>query len=324
MLCSKLLRGHEAKHGWLYRFTDRGFQALLTAYAWSLRGVSAASPADAGCLLRRDRSHRSIFYTLVPKGFIPNGDNDQMQINVQMQQGTSFYKAVELQAKVADVVRQDPEVETFMTNAGNGNNARFFTMLKVPRTSTAQQIAERLRPKFARIPGVNVVTQIQPPIRIGGGGNNSRSNNDLTLQGPDTEELYESARAFQDVLAEVPEVQDVNSDLEFRSPQIKVTIDRERAALYGLSPSDISNALLRSLRPAQRLHDLLRQDAIPRRHGSAEEVSGLFGLSLEDLLQDQQWSCSCRWTPWPRSPKPWVRRASPTPDSCLLSPSPLT
>jgi HAE1 family hydrophobic/amphiphilic exporter-1 len=237
-----LLRGHEVKHGWLYRFTDRGFQALLNAYAWSLRGV-----------LRHRMAMLVIFfgvigatgylYTLVPKGFVPAGDNDQMQINVQMQQGTSFYKAVELQAKVAEVVRQEPEVETFMTNAGNGNNSRFFTMLKVPRTSTAQQIAERMRPKFARIPGVNVVTQIQPPIRIGGGNFNSRSNNDLTLQGPDTEELYASAREFEDVLKDVPEVQDVNSDLEFRSPQIRVDIDRERAALYGLSPSDISNAL---------------------------------------------------------------------------------
>ncbi len=242
MLCSKLLRGHETKHGWLYRFTDRGFQALLKAYAWSLNGVLQYRPAMLVAFFAVIGA-TAYLYTLVPKGFIPNGDNDQMQINVQMQQGTSFYKAVELQAKVAEVVRQDPEVETFMTNAGNGNNARFFTMLKVPRKSTAQQIAERLRPKFARIPGVNVVTQIQPPIRIGGGGFNSRSNNDLTLQGPDTEELYESARAFQDVLADVPEVQDVNSDLEFRSPQIKVTIDRERAALYGLSPSDISNAL---------------------------------------------------------------------------------
>ncbi len=242
MLCSMLLRPHTEKHGWLYRFTDRGFQALLRAYAWSLRGVLnhrfAMLVVFFGVI-----GATGYLYTLVPKGFIPNGDNDQMQINVQMAQGTSFYKAVELQQKVADVVRQDPDVETFMTNAGNGNNGRFFTMLKTPRDFTAQQIAERLRPKFARIPGVNVVTQIQPPIRIGGGGFNSRSNNDITLQGPDTEELYASARQFEDILKDVPEVQDVNSDLEFRSPQIHVDIDRERAALYGLSPSDISNAL---------------------------------------------------------------------------------
>ena len=161
MLCSMLLRPHTEKHGWLYRFTDRGFQALLRAYAWSLRGVLnhrfAMLVVFFGVI-----GATGYLYTLVPKGFIPNGDNDQMQINVQMAQGTSFYKAVELQQKVADVVRQDPDVETFMTNAGNGNNARFFTMLKTPRKVTAQQIAERLRPKFGRIAGVNVVTQIQP------------------------------------------------------------------------------------------------------------------------------------------------------------------
>ncbi len=242
MLASKLLRGREAEQNWFYRFTDRGFQALLRAYDWSLRGV-----------LRHRMAMMFVFfgvmgataylYTLVPKGFIPNGDNDQMQINLQAAQGTSFFKMTEYAQKVADIVKQDPDVETFMTNAGNSNNARFFTMLKVPRKSTAQEIANRLRPKFARLAGVNVNINIQPPIRIGGGGFNSRSNYDLTLQGPDTEELYASARKLQEALDDEPEIMDVNSDLEFRSPQIHIDIDRERAALYGLNPSDISNAL---------------------------------------------------------------------------------
>ncbi|MEP6961561.1 MAG: efflux RND transporter permease subunit, partial [Acidobacteriota bacterium] len=250
MLCSMLLRDRTAKHSWMYRFTDRGFQALLRAYGWSLRGVLRHRPAMLVAFFAVIGA-TAYLYTLVPKGFIPNGDNDQMQINVQMAQGTSFYKSVEYQQKIAEIVKQDPDIETFMTNAGNGNNNRFFTMLrsrdskdgKPGRIATAQQIAERLRPKFARIPGVNIVTQIQPPIRIGGGGFNSRSNNDMTLQGPDTEQLYASARDFEELLKTVPEVQDVNSDLEFRSPQVHVDIDRERAALYGLNPSDISNAL---------------------------------------------------------------------------------
>ncbi len=55
---------------------------------------------------------------------------------------------------------------------------------------------------------------------------------------------------MQSELEQFHEIQDVNSDLEFRSPQIRVKIDRERAALYGLSPSDISNALYGAYGPS--------------------------------------------------------------------------
>jgi HAE1 family hydrophobic/amphiphilic exporter-1 len=195
-------------------------------------------------------------YQKVNKGFIPDADNDQMQLNIQAAQGTSFYKMVEYQKRIADIVRKDPDVDAFMTNAGgnagSGNNARFFVMLRAhpERKLTAQQVAERLRPKISSIPGFNVFPNVQPPIRIGGGGYNSRSNYDFTLQGPDTDDLYEKAALLEKEVRKVPEVQDVNTDLEYRSPRINVEIDRERAALYGLSPSDIQTALYGAYGPS--------------------------------------------------------------------------
>ncbi|MCU1335203.1 MAG: acriflavin resistance protein [Bryobacterales bacterium] len=250
MLCSRLLRDRNQKHGAIYRSTDRVFQGLLRFYDWTLRGVLRHRTV-MGVLFFAVLGATWYLYQKVPKGFIPDGDNDQMQVNVQAAQGTSFYKMVEYQAKIAEIVKQDPDVETFMTNAGgnggNANNARFFVMLK-PRWQrkgqvTAQQIGERLRPKVINLPGFNVYINIQPPLRIGGGGFNSRSNYDFTLQGPDTDELYEQAGILEKEIRKVPEVQDVNTDLEYKSPRINVEIDRERAALYGLNPSDIQNAL---------------------------------------------------------------------------------
>ena len=251
MLCSRLLRDRTQKHGALYRASDRMFQGLLHFYEWSLGGVLRHRTA-MGVMFFAVLGATWILYQKVPKGFIPDGDNDQMQVNVQAAQGTSFYKMVEYQAKIAEIVRQDPDIDTFMTNAGGGgygggNNARFFVMLK-PRWQrkgqvTAQQIGERLRPKVTNIPGFNVFINIQPPLRIGGGGYNSRSNYDFTLQGPDTDDLYEQAGVLEKEIRKVPEVQDVNTDLEYKSPRINVQIDRERAALYGLNPSDIQNAL---------------------------------------------------------------------------------
>jgi HAE1 family hydrophobic/amphiphilic exporter-1 len=247
MLASLLLRPHE-KHGWLYRASDKVFQAIINAYGWTLRWVLRFRPVTVMAFFAVIGA-TYYFYQKVPKGFVPSGDNDQIQLYVQAAQGTSFYKMVEYQQKVAEIVRRDPEVDAFMTQANNQNNGRFFMMLRPDRKSTAQQIAERMRPQFARIPGINVNINIQPPIRIGGGGFQSRSNYELTLQGPDTDELFESARNLQDELEQLPEIQDVNSDLEFRSPQIRVTLDRERAALYGLNPADINNALYAAYGP---------------------------------------------------------------------------
>ncbi|MEP7353863.1 MAG: efflux RND transporter permease subunit, partial [Acidobacteriota bacterium] len=249
MLASLLLKGHEAETGWFYRVTEGGYQAIYRFYAWSLRGVLNYRWVMGGMFFAV-LGGTYYLYTLVPKGFLPNGDANQMQINVQAAQGTSFFKMVEYQRKIADVVKQDPDIEAFMTNAGNSSNARFFTMFRQDRTATAQQIAERLRPKLTNSAGFNVFLNIQPPIRIGGGGYNSRSNYDFTLQGQNTEELYAGAHDLEEALHKVPDVQDVNSDLEFKSPQISIEIDRERAAVYGLNPSDIQNALYGAYGPS--------------------------------------------------------------------------
>ena len=66
-------------------------------------------------------------YQKVPKGFIPDADNDQMQLNIQAAQGTSFYKMVEYQKRIADIVRKDPDVDAFMTNAGERATAPGFS-----------------------------------------------------------------------------------------------------------------------------------------------------------------------------------------------------
>ena len=251
MLCSRLLREGTQKHGLIYGATDRIYNGLLRFYGWTLRGVLRYRPVMA-VLFFAVLGATWFLYQKVPKGFIPDADNDQMQLNIQAAQGTSFYKMVEYQKGIADIVRKDPDVEAFMTNAGNGNSARFFVMLRAhpARKSTAQQVAERLRPKISSIPGFNVFPNVQPPIRIGGGGFNSRSNYDFTLQGPDTEDLYIQAALLEKEVRKVPEVQDVNTDLEYRSPRINVQIDRERAALYGLNPSDIQNALYGAYGPS--------------------------------------------------------------------------
>jgi HAE1 family hydrophobic/amphiphilic exporter-1 len=259
MLCSRLLKDRDQVHGRFYRSTDWIFQGMLRFYGWSLQGVLKHRTV-VGVLFFAVLGGTWYLYTKVPKGFIPDGDNDFMQLNIEAAQGTSFYKMVEYQRRVADLVRNDPNIETFMTQVGGGNNnynnggsrGQFQILLRPrpPRRLTAPQLKEKLAPLVSNIPGFRVFVNVPPPIRIGGWGNNNRSNYEFTLQGGDTEELYEQGALLEREILKVPEVQDVNTDLALRSPRVNVDIDRERAALYGLNANDIQQALYSAYGPS--------------------------------------------------------------------------
>ena len=111
---------------------------------------------------------------------------------------------------------------------------------------TADMIIEELRPKLNRIPGVRVSLTNPPAIRIGGGPGGGRGGGgayQIALQDPDTEELYRVAPQFEANLREIPGLQDVNSDLQLRTPQLSVDLDREQIAALGLTVDQVQSAL---------------------------------------------------------------------------------
>jgi HAE1 family hydrophobic/amphiphilic exporter-1 len=102
-------------------------------------------------------------------------------------------------------------------------------------------VMQRLRTKLAEIPGINVYLQNPPVIRIG--GQLTKSLYQYTLQGPDIEELYRWAPRVEAALQQLPELQDVTSDLQIASPQVMITIDRDKATVLGVTADQIENAL---------------------------------------------------------------------------------
>ena len=89
--------------------------------------------------------------------------------------------------------------------------------------------------------GVTAILQNPPTIRIG--GQLTKSLYQLTLQGPDTSEMYRAVPALMDKIAQVPGVQDVTTDLQLRNPQVHIEIDRDKAAVLGVTPAQIQLAL---------------------------------------------------------------------------------
>ncbi len=249
MLCSRFLKvkKHE-EEGWLARLIDWPFQTMLRFYRWSLYGVLRARPVMAVALIAV-LGATYYLYQRVPKGFIPDSDSDFAQVNIEAAQGTSYYKMAQYQRTVADVIRNDPNVEVFMGNAGNSNNSNMFVQLKPRRNRelSVAQLLEKWRPKVSFFPGVKVFMNVPPALRIG--GRQSNSNYQITVQAPDTNELYKQAAILDKEMQKVSQVQDVSSDLQMRSPRMSVIIDRERAALYQLDAGQIENALYSAYGP---------------------------------------------------------------------------
>ncbi|MEO5618258.1 MAG: efflux RND transporter permease subunit, partial [Candidatus Eisenbacteria bacterium] len=188
-------------------------------------------------------------FMVVPKGFIPSEDTGRIIASTETIEGTSFDAMVTHQREVAAVVAQDPNVDYFMSSVGAGgptssaNAGRLIIRLK-PRSErklSADEVIRELQPKLARVTGIRVFLNNPPVINVG--GRQSKSQYQFTLQGPDIPALYEGANALLDRLQELPELQDVTSDLQIKNPQVVVDIDRDRASSLGVTAEDIEQTL---------------------------------------------------------------------------------
>jgi hydrophobic/amphiphilic exporter-1 (mainly G- bacteria), HAE1 family len=254
MLCSRFLREMKPTgHGLLYRALEWVFQGMLKTYSTSLRWVLGHRPVMLGMFLAV-LGTTAYLYVAVPKGFIPDTDNDNFSVQTESAQGTSFYQMVKYQQTVSQIMVRDPDVESFYSSTGGGfggaaNTGRLMVNLKPrrQRVATVGDIVNRLRPKVSNFPGLRVFISIPQAIRVG--GRMSKSSYDFTLYGPDTQQLYEEAPKLERIVARLPGLQEVSSDLQIKTPRVNVVLDRDRAAALGVNWNNISSSLYDAFGP---------------------------------------------------------------------------
>jgi HAE1 family hydrophobic/amphiphilic exporter-1 len=251
MMCSRFLRsGHENRRSWFYRVTERFFDALLGTYdrslQWVLRHRFATLMSFFVVL-----AATALLFVVIPKGFVPEQDTDQLTVTTEALQGTSFKQMAEYQRQVAEVVHSDPDVDTLVATVGGpaasvlgGPNIGQVVVHLRPRSERDElvgAIIERLRPKLTTIPGIRVYLQNPPVLRIG--GQVTKSLYQFTLQSPDKQELYSTTERLEKELARNPVLRDVTTDMQIRSPQVQVTIDRDKAASLQVNAQQVESTL---------------------------------------------------------------------------------
>jgi HAE1 family hydrophobic/amphiphilic exporter-1 len=249
MLCARVLKAHDPgkKEHFILRWFERMFAAWLRGYEWALDWV-LAKKALMLIITLATLGGTIYLYMIVPKGFFPQEDTGFLIGVTEAATDTSFDAMTVRQKALVDVLKSDPAVDYINSTVGSGgpnptaNYGRLFIGLK-PQSERdgAAKVIGRLRQKATQIPGMQAFFQSIQNLNIG--GRISKSQYQYVLQSGDTESLYRLAPEMREKIAKVPGLVDVTTDLYIKNPQMTVDIDREKAAVYGITVDQVRNQL---------------------------------------------------------------------------------
>jgi multidrug efflux pump len=253
MMCSLLLqRDSNRTPSRFARSFDREFERLRAGYErtldWALH-----HPRTMMLLLVATIVFNMYLYVVIPKGFFPQQDTGQLQGGIRGDASSSFQLMKRKLQEVAAIVQADPAVSTvtgsvgaggFGPGGGGGASANLTIALKprAERRIAADQVIARLRPKLARVQGVSSYLQAVQDIG-GGGGRSANSQYQYTLLGDDLVELRTWSQKLRMALQDMPELTDVDTDLQPGGLEADLIVDRDQASRLGLTEIQIDNAL---------------------------------------------------------------------------------
>jgi multidrug efflux pump len=252
MLCAQFLKSRdESRHGRIYRFSENLFLRLHYDYNAALRWV-LRHQALMLCVLIGTFVLNIYLYIVVPKGFFPQQDTGRMGGRTMAAQDISFPAMRDKQRDLAQMVLDDPAIQSVTAFVGGGgpgggstNVGNMFVALKPlsqrPGRVTGDQVVARLRRKLTSVPGAILFLQVQQDIQIGGRG--SAAQYQYTLSDENLNELNSWAPQLQARMRRMPELADVSSDQQNQGLAENLVIDRDTASRLGITPAAIDSVL---------------------------------------------------------------------------------
>jgi HAE1 family hydrophobic/amphiphilic exporter-1 len=247
MMCAYLLKPESKEHGWLYRFSERGFDSLLNLYEAGLK-VALRHRFTTLMVMFGTVALTGYLYVVIPKGFFPQQDTGLIIGQSEAAQDISFQAMQERQQALLDALVRDPAVESVGSAVGAGgglytlNDGRVFIQLKPhDQRDPIDQVIARLRTNLAKIQGITLYMQAAQDITIGARLNKTQFQ--FTLNDADQGELNHWAGLFIDKLKAIPSIADVTTDQLNAGPMLDITVKRDVASSYGILPYTIDNTL---------------------------------------------------------------------------------
>jgi multidrug efflux pump len=252
MLCAHFLKSRdESRYGRLYRLSEGAFQWLHHEYnsalRWVLRHQWLILFVAIGCA-----ALNVWLYIIVPKGFFPQQDTGRLGGRTRAAQDISFPAMRDKQRQLAQIVLNDPSVQTVTAfvggngpGGGSTNVGNMFIALKPaserPNHITADQVVAGLRGKLAVVPGAALFLQAQQDIQIGGRGSDAQYQ--YTLSAENLNDLNTWAPQLQARMRTMPELRDVSSDQQNQGLAANLVINRDMASRLGVTTAAIDQVL---------------------------------------------------------------------------------
>jgi len=269
---------------WFDGLAGRGLRGYRRSLAWCLRHQPVLLLVLAGVV-----GFNVYLYTAIDKGFMPEQDTGRISGFIRADQATSFQAMEQRLQRFLAIVQADPAVEhvTGFTGGWQRNAAQMFMTLKRgPGQEPSEKVIARLREQLKNEPGARLFMTPQRDIRIG--GRQSSASFDYTLQADDIAELRTWEPRIRQALSQVPELEDVNSDVQDYGLQTSLVIDRDAAARLGLTMAQIDTTLNDAFgqRQVGVIYNPLNQyrvvmEAAPQFLQSPETLRGFFFVNAQ-------------------------------------------
>jgi hydrophobe/amphiphile efflux-1 (HAE1) family protein len=247
MMCAYLLKPESKEHGWLYRVSERGFDALLHAYEAGLKIVLRHQFITL-MVMFGTIALTGYLYVIIPKGFFPQQDTGLIIGQSEAAQDISFQAMLQRQQAMQDAIMRDPAVDTVGAAVGAGggsytlNDGRVYIQLKpANQRDPIDKVIARLQANLGKIQGITLYMQPAQDITIGARLNKTQFQ--YTLNDADPGELQHWSALFLDKIKALPGLADVTTDQLNAGPMLDITIKREVASSYGILPYTIDNTL---------------------------------------------------------------------------------
>ena len=252
MLCARFLKQRdESRHGRLYRMSENAFQWIHHEYnsalRWVLRHQWVTLSVAIACAFLN-----IYLFMIVPKGFFPQQDTGRLGGRTRGAQDISFPAMAIKQKQLAQMVLEDPSVQTvtaFVGGNGPGgggtNVGNMFIALKPlnerPNHMSADQVVNGLRRKLTSVPGAQLFLQAQQDIQVGARGGDSQYQ--YTLSDENLSELNTWAPRLLARMRTMTQLRDASTDQQDQGLSETLVIDRDTAARLGISASTIDQVL---------------------------------------------------------------------------------
>src|SRR3974390_1223207 len=292
MLCARFLKARdESRYGRVYRFFENGFQWVHHEYnsalRWVLRHQWVTLGIAVGCAFLN-----IYLFMIVPKGFFPQQHTGRMGGRTRAAQDISFPAMAAKQKQLAQMVLDDPSVQTVtafvggMGPGGGGTNVgNMFIALKPvserPGHISADQVINGLRRKLTSVPGATLFLQAQQDIQVGGRASDAQYQ--YTLSDENLNELNTWAPQLLARMRTMTQLRDASTDQQNQGLAANLVIDRDTASRLGVSAQAIDQVLYDAFgqRQVSTMYTGLNQyfvvmEVDPQYSQSPDSLNGIF------------------------------------------------